>query len=99
MMSSPEEILEAAINKLSPEKALEAMEKFIYLHDMKKGSEVFNLAIEKERPEFYNVLDFLNKKFDESDRDMQGYLTVKIKKDFPEYEEYIKKSMVEQKNA
>lgn len=99
MKKSPEEILRESIDKLSPEEAQEAIKEIMYKNKVSEESGVYSFANEKEKPEFYKVMDFLKDKFNESDRDMQGYLTVKIKKDFPEYEEHIKKIQFEQKNA
>ncbi|MDI3547924.1 MAG: hypothetical protein PWR10_1576 [Halanaerobiales bacterium] len=96
MKKPPEEIIQEALSKLSPEEAREALEKIMSDYSKEK---VLEFDKEKEKPTFYKVLDFLKKQYDEADRDMQGYLTVKIKKDFPEYEEHVKKNQPEQKNA
>lgn len=90
MKKSPEEIIQEAVNKLSPEKAKEELHKF--LSKMDGEDEILNPTQEKDKPEFIRILDYLKKKYYDSERDMQGWLTVEIKNAFPEYEEDIKKN-------
>ncbi|QTL99745.1 helix-turn-helix domain-containing protein [Iocasia frigidifontis] len=88
MKKSPEEIIQEAVNKLSPEKAKKELHKF--LSKMDGEDEILDPRQEKDKPEFIRILDYLKKKYYDSDRDMQGWLTVEIKNAFPEYEEDIK---------
>ncbi|AZO96383.1 hypothetical protein [Halocella sp. SP3-1] len=48
-----------------------------------------NTNKENNKATFYKILDFLTREFEKADQDMQGYLTITLKKAFPEYEEYI----------
>jgi transcriptional regulator with XRE-family HTH domain len=105
MKKSPEEMVKEIINKLPPEEVMEALNNLfkkdakVYYNLVRDEEVVYNLIEEKDKPEFYKVLDFLKRKYEDADQDMKGWLTVEIKKNFPEYEEYVKKNQPEQKNA
>lgn len=97
MKRSPEDIIKEATSKLSPEEAREAINNLI--NELDNGGDILSFEEEKDKPEFFKVLDFLKNKYEEADQDMKGWLTVEIKKNFPEYEQYVKKNQPEQKNA
>ncbi|MTI59589.1 MAG: helix-turn-helix transcriptional regulator [Firmicutes bacterium] len=97
MKKSPEEIIGEAVSKLSKEEAEAVITK--YAAAIGNEDKLLDFDKEKDKPKFYKILDFLKKEYEEAEQDMKGYLTIKLQKDFPEYDEYVKKNQSEQKNA
>lgn len=97
MKKSPVEVLREAVSILSPEETREALDKIV--EETEKGLKIISFEEEKEKPEFIKVLDWLKKRYEEADQDMKGWLTIELKRNFPEYEEEVKKNQPEEKHA
>ncbi|MTI60217.1 MAG: helix-turn-helix domain-containing protein [Firmicutes bacterium] len=84
MRKSPENIIMEAVKYLSDVEIKAALNK---LNDKFNPSK----PEEKDKATLYKILDFLKEQYKKGDQDIRGYLTIKLKKAFPEYEEYTKK--------
>ncbi|QTL97480.1 helix-turn-helix domain-containing protein [Iocasia frigidifontis] len=86
MRKSPENIIMEAVKYLSDVEIKAALNK---LNDRFNPSK----PEEDDKATLYKILDFLKEQYKKGDQDMRGYLTIKLKKAFPEYEEYIENTM------
>lgn len=85
MKKSPEDIIMEAAKNLSDEEIKTALKK---LDDKLNPKKLANSKKEKDKATIYKILDFLKEEYKKGDQDMQGYLTIKLKKAFPEYEKH-----------
>ncbi len=90
MKKSPENIIMEAVKYLSDKEIKAALNKLNDKLNTGKSKE------EKDKATLYKILDFLKKEYDKGSQDMKGYLTIKLKKSFPEYEEYTENTKKEE---
>ena len=95
IFKNAEEVIQEAANNLNEEELKKALHNILESIDNK---EVLNFDELEKQPEFYDILNWLKEKYEESDQDMKGWLTIELKKKFPEYEQE-KKTAVENSTA